>query len=139
LRFFQKPVSGFRILCIYRSRRQILLKGAFRMLDTGQRTALILVRARTERRKRARRGDAGFAALAAALCACLAGLFRVCTDGGGAGYVPGFYGSALLYGSAGGYVLAGVLAFAAGVAVTVICIRSRKKQDKKDKNREDKK
>lgn len=116
-----------------------MLKGAFRMLDTGQRTALIMVRARTERRKRARRGDAGFAALAAALCACLAGLFRVCTDGGGAGYVPGFYGSALLYGSAGGYVLAGVLAFAAGVAVTVICIRSRKKQDKKDKNREDKK
>jgi hypothetical protein len=73
------------------------------------------------------------------LCVSLAGMFARMTDGGGTGHVPGMYGSALLYSSAGGYVLAGVLAFTAGVAVTVICIRSRKKQDKKDKNREDKK
>ena len=42
-------------------------------------------------------------------------------------HVPGMYGSALLYSSAGGYVLAGVLSFALGVAVTVLCIRYKKK------------
>ncbi|MBQ6650614.1 MAG: hypothetical protein IJM67_05110 [Atopobiaceae bacterium] len=35
------------------------------------------------------------------------------------------YGAFLLPGEAGGYVLAGVIAFALGVAFAVICVRSR--------------
>lgn len=39
------------------------------------------------------------------------------------------YGSFLLSREAGGYVLIGLIAFALGVAVTLLCLRYRKKQD----------
>ena len=95
------------------------------MRNTGERAALILRRTQALRKKREKRVNAALSALCGTLCVCLAGLFRIFTDGGGAGYVPGLYGSALLYGDAGGYVLAGVIAFMAGVIVTVLCVRHR--------------
>jgi len=97
------------------------------MRKDAERTALILRRTQALRRRRRIRGNAVWSALCCALCASLVGLFRALTGDAGAGYVPGLYGSALLYGGAGGYVLAGVLSFALGVAVTVLCIRYKKK------------
>lgn len=106
------------------------------MRSAEERTALILGRTRSLRRDRERRRDAGLLSACCALCACL---LLALTDGGAGGHVPGFYGSALLYGSAGGYVLAGVSAFAAGVVVTVLCIRYKKKQDRETEKGEEKK
>ncbi|MEG0900237.1 MAG: hypothetical protein RSF40_11080 [Oscillospiraceae bacterium] len=37
------------------------------------------------------------------------------------------YGTMLLYSSAGAYVLVGLLAFVAGVAITLLCIRTSRK------------
>jgi membrane protein implicated in regulation of membrane protease activity len=105
------------------------------MRSAEERTALILGRTRSLRRDQERRRDAGLLSACCALCACL---LLALTDGG-AGHVPGFYGSALLYGSAGGYVLAGVSAFAAGVVVTVLCIKYKKKQDRETEKGEEKK
>jgi len=102
------------------------------MRDTDERTELILQRVRMLRRRRARQGSEALAAICCVLCVCLAGLFQVQTDGGGSAHVPELYGSALLYSGAGGYVLVGVMAFAAGVVVTVLCIRNQ------EKNREEK-
>ena len=100
------------------------------MLDTAERTARVLDRTRRLRRRWEERLRRALAAVCCALAACLFGAFRALTGGGGTGHVPGLYGSALLYGDAGGYVLAGVLAFAAGAVVTLLCIRCRKKSDK---------
>jgi len=96
------------------------------MRNTEERTALILQRAHALRRRREKRGTGALAALCCVLCAGLTALYRA-AEGGAAAHVPGLYGAALLYGGAGGYVLAGVIAFAAGVAVTVLCIRYQKK------------
>ena len=103
------------------------------MRNAEDRTALILRRMGALRRKRERRRDAGLTAVSFMLCVSLAGMFRALTDGGGTGHVPGMYGSALLYSSAGGYVLAGVLAFTAGVVITVLCFRHRHRTEEKEK------
>ncbi len=46
----------------------------------------------------------------------------------GAAAVAGGYGAVLLRDGAGAYVVVGIAAFAAGVALTVICIRLKKKK-----------
>ena len=52
--------------------------------------------------------------------------------GAGAAWAPdSVYGAFLLSPAAGGYVLAGVIAFAAGIAVTVLCIARREGQRRK--------
>ncbi|WP_458862568.1 hypothetical protein [Acidaminobacterium chupaoyuni] len=106
------------------------------MMSAEERTALISRRTQALRQKREQRRDAKLATVCCALSICLVGLFHVLTDGGGASHMPGLYGSALLYGGAGGYVLAGVLAFAAGVIVTVLCMRSQKGKRKHEINEE---
>jgi len=108
------------------------------MRNTDERTALIQQREQTLRRERAKHGNEALAAICCVLCVCLAGLFRVQTDGGGASYMPELYGSALLYSGAGGYVLAGVLTFTAGVVVTVLCIRKQEKNGGKTAMRKEK-
>lgn len=47
------------------------------------------------------------------------------------------YGAFLLPSDAGGYVLAGVLAFALGVTVTILCLRMRKWKDRRKETRDD--
>ena len=59
-----------------------------------------------------------------AAVAALAGQY----GGGHRSSVPGLYGAALLYEGAGGYMLVGVIAFAAAVVVTMLCIRRRERQ-----------
>ena len=46
---------------------------------------------------------------------------------GGVPTVTDSYGSVLLRGGAGAYIVVGIAAFTAGVAMTVICIRCKKK------------
>lgn len=97
------------------------------MRNTEERTGAVLLRARKLREKRAKALNAALAALCCVLTVCLAGAFSVLTGGSRAGHVPGFYGSVLLYDGAGGYVLVGVIAFAAAVAITLACINYRNK------------
>lgn len=49
-----------------------------------------------------------------------------------------FFGAFLLPSEAGGYVLAGVLAFALGVAVTILCLYLRKRSERRDNLPEEK-
>lgn len=87
------------------------------------------------RSRRERRGtwflSGGTAMLLAALVICFADIRRA-APGIARASGPG-YGSILLAEDAGGYVLAGVIAFMAGVIVTVLCIRYRKKPTEKGK------
>lgn len=79
------------------------------------------------RRQTERRILTGLAACSACLLAMIVGitaslngLHQSLQDGG-------FTGSSLLDSGAGGYVLVGVLSFAAAVIITVICIRYRRR------------
>lgn len=57
---------------------------------------------------------------------------------GGISAVADGYSSVLLREGAGAYILVGITAFAVGVAVTVTCIRCRKKPSGRTKTAEDK-
>lgn len=57
---------------------------------------------------------------------------------GGVPTVADSYGSVLLQGGAGAYIVVGIAAFTAGVAMTVTCIRCKKKQTIRMEAAEDK-
>ena len=57
---------------------------------------------------------------------------------GGVPTVAESYGSVLLRGGASAYIVVGIAAFTAGVAMTVICIRCKKKQTIRIEAAEDK-
>ena len=57
---------------------------------------------------------------------------------GGVPTVADSYGSVLLQGGAGAYIVVGIAAFTAGVAMTVICIRCKKKKTIRIEAAEDK-
>lgn len=57
---------------------------------------------------------------------------------GGVSTVTGGYSSVLLRGEAGAYIVVGIAAFVVGVAVTVICIRCKKKAPIQTENTDDK-
>ena len=85
---------------------------------TLQRAALL----RERRRKRQR------AALSFGACGCACALLGFCyalAATGGVFLAEANFGAFLLPSKAGGYILAGVLAFAAGVVVTMLCLRYR--------------
>lgn len=93
------------------------------MLSTEMRTTRVECCVRVLRRRRRLLNTALYF-----LCAVLtAGLYLSLAGGHEHGLVPGLYGATLLSEEAGGYVLVGVLAFAAGVVLTLLCIRQRKK------------
>ncbi|MCR5684957.1 MAG: hypothetical protein K6G81_05975 [Lachnospiraceae bacterium] len=84
---------------------------------------------RKEREKRAERVLAGAGtALLAALIAVIAFLPRA---GEGAQAVGTVYGSFLLGREAGGYVLAAVIAFVLGIVVTLLLIKRRNHEQKR--------
>ena len=94
----------------------------------GAETRSEMVERRTDmlRRKKERR----LTFMLAMLCLLIAGSLVVISgfsSGSGHGYVPGLYGATMLWEDAGGYVLTGVLAFAAAVIITVLCICCREK------------
>ena len=100
------------------------------MYDTARRVALVKQRVRENARRRQRRGIYGLSA------ACML-LFVVLTQAAGTVVAPGqtaawgSFGAMLLRQDAGGYVLVGVVSFAAAVVVTVLCIRFRSRENQR--------
>ena len=100
------------------------------MYDTARRVALVKQRVRENTRRRQRREAISLSA------ACLL-LFAVLTQaagtviGQGQTAVWGVFGAMLLRQDAGGYVLVGVVSFAAAAAITVLCFRLRNRENQK--------
>ena len=100
------------------------------MYDVAKRVALVKRRVRENRRREERRRLYGLSAL------CM-GLLAVLVKTAGAVIEPaqtaaqGIFGAMLLREDAGGYVLVGVVSFAAAVTVTVLCIRFRDRDRRK--------
>ena len=98
------------------------------MYDTARRVALVKQRVRENTRRRQRRGIYGLSA------ACML-LFAVLMETAGTLVAPGqtaawgSFGAMLLREDAGGYVLVGVVAFAAAAAITALCFRLRSKEN----------
>ena len=106
------------------------------MYDTAKRVALVKQRVRENTRRRQRRGIYGLSA------ACML-LFAALTQAVGTVVGPGqpeawgVFGAMLLREDAGGYVLVGVVCFAAAVVVTVFCTRLRKNNHQGEQTKED--
>ena len=100
------------------------------MYDTARRVALVKQRVRENTRRRQRRGIYGLSA------ACVL-LFVVLTQavgtvvGLGQTAAWGAFGAMLLRQDAGGYVLVGVVSFAAAAAITALCFRLRIRENQK--------
>ena len=100
------------------------------MYDTARRVALVKQRVRENNRRRQRRGIYGLSA------ACML-LFAVLTQaantviGPGQTAAWGVFGAMLLRQDAGGYVLVGVVSFAAAAAITALCFRLRNRENQK--------
>ena len=100
------------------------------MYDTARRVALVKQRVRENTRRRQRRGIYGLSA------ACML-LFAVLMQAAGTVVGPGqpeawgVFGAMLLREDAGGYVLVGVVSFAAAAAFTALCFRLRNRENRK--------
>ena len=100
------------------------------MYDTAGRVALVKQRVRENNRRRQRRGIYGLSA------ACML-LFAVLMQAAGTVVAPGqtaawgVFGAMLLREDAGGYVLVGVVSFAAAAAITALCIRLRNRENQR--------
>ena len=100
------------------------------MYDTARRVALVKQRVRENTRRRQRREAISLSA------ACML-LFAVLTQAAGTVVAPGqtaawgSFGSMLLRQDAGGYVLVGVVSFAAAAAITALCFRLRNRESQK--------
>ena len=106
------------------------------MYDTVRRVALVKQRVRENTRRRQRRGIYGLSAMCMLLFAVL--MQAVGTVAGpGQPEAWGVFGAMLLREDAGGYVLVGVVCFAAAVVITALCFQLRKRENQK-KDRTDK-
>ena len=101
------------------------------MYDTARRVALVKQRVRENTRRRQRREAISLSAACILLCAVLTQAAGMVV-GSGQTAAQGIFGAMLLREDAGGYVLVGVVAFAAAAAITALCfrLRSREKQKK---------
>ena len=101
------------------------------MYDTVRRVALVKQRVRENTRRRQHHSVYGLST------ACML-LFAALVQTAGTVVAPGqtaawgAFGAMLLRQDAGGYVLVGVVSFAAAVVVTVFCTRLRKKNNKQE-------
>ena len=100
------------------------------MYDTARRVTLVKQRVRENTRRRQRRGIYGLSA------ACML-LFAALMQTAGTLVAPGqtaawgAFGAMLLREDAGGYVLVGVVCFAAAVVITALCFRLRIRENQK--------
>ena len=100
------------------------------MYDTARRVALVKQRVRENTRRKRQRGIYGLSA------ACML-LFMVLMQTAGTVIGPGqtaawgVFGAMLLRKDAGGYVLVGVVSFAAAAAITALCFRLRIRENQK--------
>ena len=100
------------------------------MYDTARRVALVKQRVRENTRRRQRREAISLSAACMLLFAALmqaADAFAV--QGQTAAW--GSFGAMLLREDAGGYVLVGVVCFAAAVVITALCFRLRNRENQK--------
>ena len=100
------------------------------MYDTARRVALVKQRVRKNTRRRQRRGVGGLSAVCLLLLAALMeSADALIAPGQTAAW--GAFGAMLLRQDAGGYVLVGVVSFAAAVVVTALCFRLRSKEHRR--------
>ena len=101
------------------------------MYDTARRVALVKQRVRENTRRRQRREAISLSAACVLLCVVLMQTTGTVV-GQGQPAAWGVFGAMLLREDAGGYVLVGVVCFAAAVVITALCfrLRSREKQKK---------
>ena len=86
------------------------------------------IRRRTRQFRRRREGRVLFALrVCSLLLFAEIGILLRKVQSGGVPTVTDSYGSVLLQGGAGAYIVVGIAAFTAGVAMTVICIRCKRK------------
>ena len=101
------------------------------MYDTARRVALVKQRVRENTRRRQRCGIYGLSAACMLLFAVLMqAISTVVRPGQTAAW--GVFGAMLLREDAGGYVLVGVVAFAAAAAITALCFRLRSKEKRRN-------
>ncbi len=106
------------------------------MYDTTERVRRVKLRAEELRRKGEKRLIGSLFTLCAMLSIFLVG--AIGNIGGRGGYtVPGFYGATLMYEDAGSYVLVGIISFVSAVTITMLCVRSKDKNKKIQKNEKD--
>ena len=101
------------------------------MYDTARRVALVKQRVRKNTRRRQRRGIYGLSAMCMLLLVALIQAAGTVV-GPGQTAAQGIFGAMLLREDAGGYVLVGVVAFAAAAAITALCFRLRSKEKRRN-------
>ena len=100
------------------------------MYDTARRVALVKQRVRENTRRRQRREAISLSAFCLMLFTALAGAAdALIVRGQTAAW--GVLGAMLLREDAGGYVLVGVVSFAAAAAITALCFRLRIRENQK--------
>ena len=100
------------------------------MYDTVRRVALVKQRVRENTRRRQRREVGRLSAVCLLLLAALMQTVgTVVAPGQTAAW--GSFGAMLLREDAGGYVLVGVVSFAAAAAITALCFRLRNRENRK--------
>ena len=104
------------------------------MYDTVRRVALVKQRVRENTRRRQRRGIYGLSAMCMLLFAALMQAAGTVV-GPGQPEAWGVFGAMLLREDAGGYVLVGVVSFAAAAAITALCFRLRNRENQKKTGR----
>ena len=100
------------------------------MYDTARRVALVKQRVRENTRRKRQRGIYGLSGACMLLCAALmqaADAFIVREQTA----AQGIFGTMLLREDAGGYVLVGVVCFAAAAAITALCFRLRNRENRR--------
>ena len=104
------------------------------MYDTARRVALVKQRVRENTRRRQRREVISLFAACMLLCAALMQTAGTVV-GPGQPEAWGVFGAMLLRENAGGYVLVGVVSFAAAAAFTALCFRLRNRENQKKAGR----
>ena len=100
------------------------------MYDTARRVALVKQRVRENARRRQRREVISLSAFCLMLFTALAGAAdALIVRGQTAAW--GVFGAMLLREDAGGYVLVGVVSFAAAAAITALCFRLRNRENRR--------
>ena len=100
------------------------------MYDTARRVALVKQRVRENTRRRQRHGIYGLSAACMLLFAVLMQAAGTVV-GQGQPAAWGVFGAMLLREDAGGYVLVGVVCFAAAAAITALCFRLRNRENRR--------
>ena len=100
------------------------------MYDTAKRVALVKQRMWENTRRRQRRGIYGLSAACMLLFVVLMQAAGT-TVGQGQTAAWGVFGAMLLREDAGGYVLVGVVSFAAAAAITALCFRLRSRENRR--------